>query len=228
MGQFMVCLAHFCEIHGPSVVMCTQSTALDRAEEIAAAPPTASQLCSSCRLIIPKSEGDLEEPSSIRTVEAGRCYTSSQYPSSQPKYSALRQIVMKSLSVEMTYDSSAPIMFGDQAIGYSVVMTFKVRDSLARGSERKYALMVIGEQEGEVIHSWDLIVGNIQEIIVYVRDRLATVESDRNDEVGNERFFRRAQMTKPKSLVELLHDDRFFVRLHLWAASLLKDCSATA
>lgn len=270
-NQFIVSLAHFCEMHGPSVVMCTQCVGKDEVDSLRLdefQPP--SNLCESCRLKIPKQEGSVDkradenvndndsdnlqrlfekqrigndEPSLVRSIFQDKTYISSQIPNSQVKDNALRQIVTRCLSLEISYDSSKPVMFGDATVGYSIVMTFKLKDLLARGSERKYAFIVTSEKETELMNHWNKIVSDLSAMVEYIVTKLNEIEKqqedgkendDQNTTTGddqlsfiantNERFYRRAGGdTQPKSICSLLKDTNFFVKLHMWACTLLYD-----
>ncbi|OWB66558.1 hypothetical protein B5S30_g1899 [[Candida] boidinii] len=231
-------------------------------------PP--SNLCESCRLKIPKQEGSVDkradenvndndsdnlqrlfekqrigndEPSLVRSIFKDKTYISSQIPNSQVKDNALRQIVTRCLSLEISYDSSKPVMFGDATVGYSIVMTFKLKDLLARGSERKYAFIVTSEKETELMNHWNKIVSDLSAMVEYIVTKLNEIEKqqedgketdDQNTTTGddqlsfiantNERFYRRAGGdTQPKSICSLLKDSNFFVKLHMWACTLLYD-----
>lgn len=270
-NKFIISLAHFCEMHGPSVVMCTQCVDTEEVDSLCLdefQPP--SNLCESCRLKIPKQEGGVDtraddndndndsdnlqrlferqrigndEPSVVRSVFKDKAYISSQIPNSQVKDNALRQIVTRCLSLETSYDSSKPVMFGDATVGYSIVMTFKLKDLLARGSERKYAFIVTSEMETELMKHWNKIVSDLSAMVEYIVTKLTEIEKqqeggketdNQNTTTGddqlsfiantNERFYRRAGGdTQPKSICSLLKDTNFFVKLHMWACTLLYD-----
>ncbi|ODV98272.1 hypothetical protein PACTADRAFT_48062 [Pachysolen tannophilus NRRL Y-2460] len=208
--------------------MCTQSFKADNINKLdnnaflsSSAPSSAT--CLSCQLILPTSSPS----NAIRTIdeESHLIFISTQYPSSQSRYRALRQIVMKALSVETTHDGLNPIMFGDSTAGYSITMVFKIKDSTARGSERKYALIITAEDESELVHSWSLVVENLREFIKLIKDRITELELSKtmnNTELmdNNERFYRRS-LPKSKNLTELLEDKKLFIKIHLWASNLL-------
>lgn len=228
MVDYMFCFAHFCEIHGPTSIMCSQavpshSQAALKCVETLERPP---QTCKSCELILPDSLQH-EELRAIRTKreDCELDCVSTQYPNSQTRYSVLRQVVMKALSVETSYESLKPIMFGDAALGFSIALQFKLRDNSARGSERKYALIVTGEDEALLLRNWELIVSHLSDIINEIQEMLNEQEQSLNEAGSlftgyNEKYLRRTA-TRPKSVSAILGDDQIFIRLHLSAARLL-------
>lgn len=129
---------------------------------------------------------------------------------------------MKCLSVETTYDDLKPIMFGESSLGFAILMSFKIKDNTARGSERKYAFIVLAEEENELMRNWDLIIVSLSTMIKTIKDKISHLESTQQlSDNNNERFYRRI-LPKPKNLIELLNDDNFFVKVHLWSSNLLK------
>lgn len=228
MVDYMFCFAHFCEIHGPTSIMCSQavqssSSAALKCTETLERPP---QTCKSCELVLPASLRN-QELRAIRTKreDCNLDCVSTQYPNSQTRYSVLRQVVMKSLSVETSYESFKPIMFGDAALGFSISLPFKLRDNSARGSERKYALIVTGEDEGMLLKNWELIVSHLTEIVSGIHEMLHEQEESQDVSASlftgyTEKYLRRAA-TRPKSVSSILGDDQIFIRLHLSFSRLL-------
>lgn len=239
MANYMVCLAHFCELHGPSTIICTQKVA--EAEKSTLFLPTNSMLqtCQSCKLILPDDSVNLQS-----TIDA-TSYVSTQYPALLQRYSSLTKLVMKTLSVETTLDISKPIFFGDVVNGYCINKIFKISDANARGGERKYSLMVVSDKEKELLLHWDDFSIYLNEFILliqqqaqYVTDELnpkklkppatsststsGSNQSSNTAAFDNERYLRRS-LIKPKSLIDLTNDNELFVKIHLWAIELLKD-----
>lgn len=168
-------------------------------------------------------------------VDGLKCFVSMHYPPLQQRYAALTKLVMKSLSVETTTDISKPVFFGDDVNGYCITKIFRVVDANARGSERKYSLMVASDSESDLLQQWNTITVYLSELIALIQKSVETAtesalaeplqkSASLNSVFDNERYLRRS-MIKPKSLVELTGDKDLFVKLHLWALELLKDIS---
>lgn len=224
MANYMVALTHFCELHGPSTIMCSQVSPVGSLDQHLLASTSKLQPCASCRLILPNGAVNLstKHPNLSRSV-----YISTHYPSSQKRYTLLTKLVMKALSVEMTSELSRPVFYGDVVNGYCITKMFKVRDLNARGGERKYALMVVADSEPAILQNWDIVGLYLNELISLVQAKVEVCREslhrlDLKNGVDNERYLRRS-MVKPKSLVELTDDDEVFVKIHLWAVELLRE-----
>ncbi|ABN66945.1 protein required for amino acid permease transport from the Golgi to the cell surface [Scheffersomyces stipitis CBS 6054] len=232
MTNYIVCLAHFCELHGPSTIVCTQVTDVANKKDLILPQSAKFQTCASCNLILPDGSINLS-----RTNGPGKnsVYVSTHYPTSQKRFASLTKLVMKSLSVETNSDVQKPMFYGDVINGYCINKVFKIKDINARGSERKYSLMVVSDSESDLLLNWDIVSVYFNEIIALIQEgvertyeeSLIRKENDsRNGATGtmldNERYLRRS-MIKPKSLVELTNDDQIFIKFHLWAMELLKD-----
>ncbi|CCE81728.1 Piso0_002394 [Millerozyma farinosa CBS 7064] len=234
MSNFIVCLAHFCELHGPSTIICTQMTSSeDRAQQQLLSSSSRPQTCASCSLMLPS--GAMNLVTKENGGDGAKCFVSTHYPSLQQRYAALTKLVMKSLSVETTTDISKPVFFGDAVNGYCVTKIFRAVDANARGSERKYSLMVASDSENDLLSQWNTITMYLSELIALIQKSVETAaegasaeplqkSASSNSVFDNERYLRRS-MIKPRSLVELTGDRDLFVKFHLWALELLKDIS---
>ena len=59
MTNYMVCLAHFCELHGPSVIACTQIIDERSVKENLLLANSRLASCLSCQFILPDSTANL-------------------------------------------------------------------------------------------------------------------------------------------------------------------------
>lgn len=241
MANYIVCLAHFCEIHGPSSISCTQYTTPELKSQYLLPAKSKLQTCASCKLVLPDDSINVvtKENNQLGDLKNNRdnsIFISTHYPVSQKRYTSLMKLVMKSLSVETTSDLSKPIFYGDIINGYCINKVFKIKDVNARGGERKYSFMVISDSESELLSKWDIVSQYLNEFISLIQKQVNLVveqslnkkEQEKNNStnsnifVDNERYLRRS-MNKPRSLVELTNDAQIFVKIHLWAVELLKD-----
>ncbi|KAK6198062.1 protein required for amino acid permease transport from the Golgi to the cell surface [Scheffersomyces amazonensis] len=232
MSNYIVCLAHFCELHGPSTIIVTQVSSPNLQDDHILPPTSKLQACASCELIIKNGSNNIITRENIKN-QPERVFISNHYPASEKRYTALTKLVNKSLSVETTSDISKPLFYGDAINGYCINKIFKIKDINARGSERKYAVMVVCDSETDILSNWDIISLYFSEIISLIQERVENTfedslnkkESDGHENTAmldNERYLRRS-MIKPRSLVELTNDDHIFVKFHLWSMELLKD-----
>lgn len=216
MPNYVFSLAHFCEIHGSSIVICTQQSQLDLINSNALKLLS----CALCELVLPNDAVNL-----VSLTNNGEKYVSTRYPLSQNVYTAYVKLVMKLLSVETSADSLKPVFFGDVANGFCMSRVFRVQDVNSRGGERKYALVMGCDEELHLLRNWDIVSTYMAEIILAIQrqvEKHLAEEAEQLKNVDNERYLRRSKI-RPKSLVELTNDTQIFVRFHLWAIELLKD-----
>ncbi|KAH3668889.1 hypothetical protein OGAPHI_002644 [Ogataea philodendri] len=201
------------------MVMCTQDVdTSDCVERFHGTDVPASSVCESCAFKVP--DGSV----TLRTHSDNKVYVSTQHPSLQARYAAMRQIIMKIFTIETNYDMSKPLSFGNSKHGYSVGLSFKLRDDTARGSERRYSLIFTSESEQALFSRHSAILDQLNAMVEYVTARSAAIIEDRRrSDNNNESYLRRSsRMPKNRSLIELLQDEELFIKLHLWAASLLE------
>ena len=211
MTNYMVCLAHFCELHGPSVIACTQIIDEQSVKENLLLSYSRLTSCLSCQFILPDSTANLvtklaednakkptnplqstspPTPTSTSTSIStdaiiGKVSISTHYPSSQKRYSALTKLVMKSLSVETMSDLSKPMFYGDAINGYCINQIFKVEDLNARGGERKYSLMVISDNESELLMHWEIIGIYFNVVIELIQKKVDKANQVKQSESNN-------------------------------------------
>lgn len=217
MVNYVFCLAHFCEIHGPLTIVCTRRCDTDSEEETSSSLNQA--LCASCSLILPNDATNL----STKT-ENGR-FLSTRYPTSQVVYSALKKLVMKSLSVETSAHPAKPVFMGDGINGYCLSRIFHIQDLNSRGGERKYSLVMACDSEVHAIENWGVIATYMAEIISLIQRQVELKlerEAATPNLTDNERFLRRSKI-QPQSLAQLTKDPEIFAKVHLWAVELLQD-----
>ncbi|KAK9240539.1 vesicle coat protein [Lipomyces kononenkoae] len=307
--DFLLCLAHFCEIHGPTPIICTQAilcpvpgtpttppsaqaspdavskdtsdadqlaqTYLPNSSSprmpLANALPASSELggteastagvaggCQSCSLSFPT-----ECPvSALRSVEKmitppegmQLVYLSTPNARSKDRYSALRQLCMNSLSLDLMA-SDRTVFFGDGQIGYAVALFFRIRDEMARGSNRTYAIICANDRESQLQDAWHIIAPALEDIsrwIVTEADAARNsrlIDSMNSNESGSttrssaaglggitlpdiltlngtsDNYLRRHYEPKPRNLVDLTGRKDIFIHIHLSFAVTLSTLS---
>eukprot|EP00118_Oscarella_pearsei_P015693 m.143278 g.143278 ORF g.143278 m.143278 type:complete len:544 (+) comp38381_c1_seq3:68-1699(+) len=185
----IVALCHFCELHGPSVVFCTQAfhskvalhpdmkgrlvfdylgrdipTPLPSPDVTGAASVSvaskSTDLCEACRSLKPEQVGFITDDR-----EAQIRYVSGQYPVMPQVYSLVRQACVRSLSSEVCQGREGPIIFGDNYQGYVFSHTFFLRDRQARGLTRWFSIIVLMMDKVFLVNSWSFLVKNCQFLI---------------------------------------------------------------
>lgn len=220
MTSFIVGLCHFCEVHGPSTIICTQEA--DNETDHLLQTTSKLQTCSSCKLIVP------QEGINLVSKKLLQHFVSTQYPANQKRYTSLTKLVMKVLSVETNSDVTKPLFIGDNHNGYCLHKIFKIKDINARGGERKYGLLVICDKELGIMNNYHLISNYLSLMITCIQTKVDNVietnlkRAQKTCFNDNERYLRKS-FIKPRSLVELTGDDQVFVKLHVWALEMISD-----
>lgn len=218
---FTVLLAHFCDIHGPRSILSTQQTT-ELPEQYVLPEFSKESYCTSCLLMLPKHVVDPNNPTTtLQTELNNNVYTTTQY--NAVRFRVLNSVVRKCLSEETPVYDARPMFFGDESRGYSIALSFKLKDLEARGSERRYAYIVNCKSEKKLLDNWGVIVETITVMIEYLTKK--SYEYEMVNSTNNEIFLRGKNM-QSRSMTELLGDDEVFVKMHLWNAKLLESLSS--
>jgi hypothetical protein len=233
----MLCLGHFCEVHGPTSIMCTQALTsscaraeIDAMSNVSGASSSSSPsrhvstTCQSCEFLIPKSAAMGTSPSCIKSGIANDLVAvSSHYPAAQSRYTALRQICLRMLSSEHTFSDSTPMMFSDNTIGTAIVVVFAVSDEVSRGHVRRYGIACVCENETALVRAWHNVAPQLVQIAKSIQRR-ATHQSSKQvaSFTGPERYLRMRDVQQPsRSLASILNDDHIFIEIHMRFSKIL-------
>lgn len=153
--EVTIALGHFCDTHGPCVILCT-----DRVSEI---PTDALSLnvpiCEACQ--------SLELNTVYSCKDELSSYVSSRTALTKNLADLLKDAVLRSLSVEVSYNTankllksinsfkvvqeggqdSGTMYFGDDERGHIIAHVFDLKDTFGRGFKRKYCIVVLGKQQ---------------------------------------------------------------------------------
>ncbi|KAJ1365566.1 hypothetical protein KIN20_025937 [Parelaphostrongylus tenuis] len=231
--QAVIALCHFCENHGPRVMMvtqpmrCTSNKARqpsplgngdhekplyygDCTPEILEDP---EERCNACT-----SFGNINQPCLISNDHENKTsYVSTQIPLKERVYDRVRNACLRSLSCEIPAphkesfplrpvhtaatathvnhvrhdglvenvddsgktDADGPVFFGDADNGYCFSLTFRLRDSKARGFLRLYSFIVVSNDMTYIINNYEFFL----QALTAVKEKLqgmasATFESE--------------------------------------------------
>ncbi len=162
---------HFCEIHGPRVLMCTQSFQKDvdrnistdfglentLESNIAASSTRHSDECTAC------CWG--REDKGFVTNDDSHVYLSSYRPICSELYGTLRQACVRSLSCEISPGREGPVLFGDDHQGHVYSFSFSLSDPQARGFQRWYSFLVITADQHHLINCWHFLATHLRKLI---------------------------------------------------------------
>jgi len=183
----LVALCHFCEIHGPSVIMLTQSI---RDCQI---PPSDQQSTKGkmeddilpdhkmygCQRLFSddqtrQEKGGCEgcwfqesEGSFIISNDHARkrTFVSSKSVLNTDLVNLMRHAVIRSISCEISANREGPILFSDPTVSSVLANNFFLKDSRARGFQRYYSIIVVTKEREHLISNWHNINTAVTDII---------------------------------------------------------------
>uniref|UniRef100_A0A8B9KCG6 Folliculin n=1 Tax=Astyanax mexicanus TaxID=7994 RepID=A0A8B9KCG6_ASTMX len=251
----LVALCHFCELHGPRTLFCTEAvhppapsppqpgSALlgDREAEregeglTMRANSSATQradMCEGCRSLPVSHPGFV----SVDT-ETGIRFLSHQHPRQAQLFSVVRQACVRSLSCEVCPGREGPIFFGDEQHGFVFSHTFFIKDSLARGFQRWYSIVMVAMDRIYLINSWPFLLRHLKLTIQSLQSTALKV-FDSEQGVCPQRAVRMNSAFSPavfphqrsgnaaRSLPSLTQHPNLWASLHASFSWLLKACGS--
>ncbi|XP_070691264.1 folliculin isoform X1 [Pempheris klunzingeri] len=258
----LVALCHFCELHGPRTLFCTEAlhppspspssqagvpVAGDRDRDgdregeglTMRANSSATQrgeMCDGCRSLPASHPGfvSIDDETGIR-------FLSHQHPRQPQLFSVVRQACVRSLSCEVNSDvcpgREGPIFFGDEQHGFVFSHTFFIKDSLARGFQRWYSIVMVAMDRIYLINSWPFLLRHLRLTIQSLQSTALKV-FDSEQGVCPQRAVRMNSVFSPavfphqrsgnaaRSLTSLTQHPNLWASLHSSFSWLLKACGS--
>ncbi|XP_078521347.1 folliculin [Lissotriton helveticus] len=262
----IVALCHFCELHGPRTLFCTEalhsplpqgagcsdspgqgeqgedeeggiqmssrirsnSPADGVSAESSSPGPKKSDMCEGCRSLAIGHPGYIshDKETSIK-------YVSHQQPNHPQLFTIVRQACVRSLSCEVCPGREGPIFFGDEQHGFVFSHTFFIKDSLARGFQRWYSIIVIMMDRIYLINSWPFLLAKIRGILdelqgkalkVFEAEQFGCPQRPLRINTAFTPFLHQRNGNAARSLTSLTNDENLWACLHTSFAWLLKAC----
>ncbi len=161
----IVSLQHFCESHGPQLLLSTQRLpALPAAA--AASGPAAAKSCGAC------GWAGAAAGYATRDAETQALFLSRHYPSKPEMFALVRRACVRSLSSEMCPGREGPLLFGDRLHGYAFSYNFTLVDPAARGGLRHYSISLVMADGLQLVSCWPFLTRHVH---ILVRDLKAKV-----------------------------------------------------
>lgn len=228
----IVALCHFCEVHGPSVVMVTQSVQ-DISED------TISDKSSSNVLYEQIKNNGLQRNSS-RSSGCERCWSlknkqniilskdeegKHSYVSSQTVLKSdievlLKNAVNRAISCEVSVKREGPLIFSNPSVSTVFANNFFLKDSRARGFQRYYSVLLLTKEREHLISNLKLIESSTSQLIDNIKSMSKTTfESEATevkDKVGSYDVFqrRRGSTIALRNLRDIVGDQNIFQKIH--------------
>lgn len=251
----LVALCHFCELHGPRTLFCTEALhppSPSPSSQVGAQVPgdrdgdrdgegltmkanssaTQKEMCEGCRSLPASHPGfvSIDDETGIR-------FLSHQHPRQPQLFSVVRQACVRSLSCEVCPGREGPIFFGDEQHGFVFSHTFFIKDSLARGFQRWYSIVMVAMDRIYLINSWPFLLRHLKLTIQSLQSTALKV-FDNEQGVCPQRAVRMNSAFSPavfphqrsgnaaRSLTSLTQHPNLWASLHSSFSWLLKACGS--
>ncbi|KAG1057153.1 hypothetical protein G6F43_000988 [Rhizopus delemar] len=235
----LVALLHFCEVHGPCVVFCTQTVHDEQTQQ-----ETVKKACPACTAQFPlvNTGHTVSEAKHLLTVDEeypNIKYIGTKSPTQNHLYKAVRLACVRSLTAEFCQGRDGPVLFGDDENGYVMSYMFKLKDSQARGEARFYSFMMLMTDRVYLISCWPYIVSAFKSMVINLQERANiifqrekelkqqqqasySISNRRGAPISQEQFFKRRSHTPLRSLVDLLGIKDIYVQIQAQFSLILK------
>ncbi|MCI4374665.1 hypothetical protein PGIGA_G00008530 [Pangasianodon gigas] len=250
----LVALCHFCELHGPRTLFCTEAVhppspsppqpgsmmMPDREPEgerdgegltmkANSSDTHRADMCDGCRSLPASHPGFVSVDS-----ETGIRFLSHQHPRQPQLFSVVRQACVRSLSCEVCPGREGPIFFGDEQHGFVFSHTFFIKDSLARGFQRWYSIVIVAMDRIYLINSWPFLlrhlkitIQSLQSTALQVFDSEQVVCPQRAVRIFSPAGFPHQRSgNAARSLTSLTQHPNLWASLHTSFSWLLKACGS--
>nr|XP_023028673.1 folliculin [Leptinotarsa decemlineata] len=210
-----VALGHFCDKHGPCVLLCTEKSKDIPKEQIL----SQSLVCSACESL---------PPDTVFTCQDEHyCYITSRASLNTNVAHTLKDVVLRSLSIEVVEEKgkkSGTIYFGDDTRGHIISHVFNIRDSLARGFRRKFCIVVLGNHQIPLLNHYNFIEDNLRHISEELQQKADNSTSAEETTAYRRDFeqFQNASKVQLRPLPQLVNEHNVFAHLHMWFVFLLR------
>ncbi|PIO14060.1 hypothetical protein AB205_0204290 [Aquarana catesbeiana] len=258
----IVALCHFCELHGPRTLFCTEALhspipqgagcgdslgeqveeeegGIQMSSRIRSHSPAdgasagsnsprlrKSEMCEGCRSLAAGHPGYIshDKETSIK-------YVSHQHPNHPQLFSIVRQACVRSLSCEVCPGREGPIFFGDEQHGFVFSHTFFIKDSLSRGFQRWYSIIVVMMDRIYLINSWPFLLAKIRGVIdelqgkamkVFEAEQYGCPQRPLRINTAFTPYMHQRNGNAARSLTSLTNDDNLWACLHTSFACKVK------
>ncbi|BFZ03878.1 hypothetical protein BsWGS_06917 [Bradybaena similaris] len=226
----IISLCHFCELHGPKILYCTQPFRPQEPKQLEGEDAEtniphklkamSSQSSTINAEILPSSSSTATAASATTTTkeqcegcksvqtgfvshdeEAQVSYVSTQQPYNPQVFSRIRQACIRSLSSEVCPGREGPIFFGDKQCGHVLSYTFYVPDSQARGMHRWYSIIVVMMDKIYLLNSWPFLVPHLRIVIENLQNKAQKVY-DQEETKCPQRLYRMGARVEPTNFIK--------------------------
>ena len=229
----IVALCHFCEVHGPSVIMVTmvsQRSVLELSKEGGSPDKTRllgrenlngkSAGCERCWSL--KTNNNL-----IISVDnpSQQNFLSSQTVLDRDLEQRLHNAVIRAISCEVSVRREGPMIFSDPSVSTVFANNFFLKDSKARGFQRYYSIIIMSREREYLITNLDIIENKVSQIIEDIKTMSRKTfenEAHGSQEQSKSQDGRRRSMAALRNLREIVGDENIYETVHKQFVVLLQ------
>lgn len=204
--EVVIAMGHFCDTHGPCVILCTHVLdEIPKEKRISKIPS-----CAACESI--------ELDTVFVCEDENKQYITSRTSLDSNLTRLLKDAILRSLSIEMVLQdgqNSGTMYFGDNNRGHIIAHVFSIKDSFARGFKRKYCIIVLGKHQISLLSHYDFVEKHLKRISTDLQQKAEKFNStERSSTTSVDKILR--------SLPELVGERNIFAQLHMWFVFLLR------
>jgi len=246
-------LCHFCEFHGPTVVMLTQSARKEA--HTAGEDRTSRAQLLVCDETVPEPfpvQGEtlfgkellmrgLSDSSGMSgcagcwslgpakgAIFSSNSHSSTSYISTQnglgTSSKVARDAAVKSISCEVLPNRTGSMVFTNNISGTILSETFFLKDSMARGFQRYFSIIIGSRDRGYLLRVWTILSQRIRvliELLCAKCDKTFTIEAKGSSKKGLPEQKQREGLGPARNLSELASDPNLFHLIHTHFADAL-------
>ncbi|GAB0092821.1 Folliculin [Sergentomyia squamirostris] len=218
----VIVLCHFCELHGPLAIFCTQTLRETRLSDVLSQKSDGlGKKCTACNtfgeslVFMTKDE------------ESQAKFVSSQQPVIGDVTPLVKQAAFRSLSCEINNKEDGLVFFGDGSRGHVLSHTFQIPDSKARGFYRLFSIVVLMKDKLFLLNIQPFLAHNLRKLSSQLKNYANTANPGEQSR-QSEKAYRLSEgmgLSQPRPLTELTGEKHIFAHIHshfawiLWAGA---------
>uniref|UniRef100_A0A2M4BLS8 Folliculin n=1 Tax=Anopheles marajoara TaxID=58244 RepID=A0A2M4BLS8_9DIPT len=230
----IIVLCHFCEVHGPGAIFCTQTLRETNVHELDISFDIDRKGCAACNSV-GNNIGLVS-----RDPESNANFVSSQIPVIPETFPLVKTAAFRSLSSEVscTATEGGFVFFGDAKHGHVLSHAFLLTDSEARGFQKRFSIVILMKDKMFLLNTQPFLADCMAKVSRELQEYARLVHEDDQRRQGLDRAQRinkclggtstsssGTNATTNRSLIELTGKESIYAYLHahfsfiLWAGA---------
>ncbi|XP_017862530.1 PREDICTED: folliculin [Drosophila arizonae] len=225
----VIALCHFCEVHGPCAIFCTQTLRDTKIEDLLNSEQPQQQqqqgqkACSACNYTLGRNNNAIYS----KDTESGATFVSTKVAALPEVANLVKQAAVRSLCCEINPNRDGDggfVFFGDSSRGHILSHTFRVSDLQSRGYYQLFSIIVLMKDKYFLLNTKPFLAEHLKKVSTELQagaQRTKAAEelnySERQRRLSGAQFL----MPTPRSLIELTGEEHVFAQLHSHFAWIL-------